>query len=152
MSKKRTVSAPEEVRAHPAFEQLQEKYSVLFDQASDAIVLWDLDMKITAVNRKAEELSGLKRKHLVGQSVLSVLEEESVKEAVRHFRDMLKNGMPSPQHNLMIKCAEGVRIGEVSSAPITVEGKVAGFQTVIRDVTDRASREKALQEAKRNCG
>jgi PAS domain S-box-containing protein len=147
MPKKRTASAPEEVRAHPAFEQLQEKYSALFDQASDAIVLWNLDMKITAVNRKAEELSGLKRKHLVGQSVLSVLEEESVKEAVRHFRAMLKSGKPSPQHNLLIKCAEGIKIGEVSSAPIIVEGEVAGFQTVIRDVTERTSREEALRES-----
>ena len=147
MPKKRAASAPEEVRAHPAFEQLQEKYSALFDQASDAIVLWNLDMKITAVNRKAEELSGLKRKHLVGQSVLSVLEEDSVKDAVQHFRAMLKNGKPTPQHNLMIKCSEGVKVGEVSSAPIMVEGEIAGFQTVIRDVTERTSREEALQES-----
>lgn len=147
MPRKRAAGAPEEVRAHPAFEQLQEKYSALFDQASDAIVLWNLDMKITAVNRKAEELSGLKRKHLVGQSILSVLEEDSVKDAVQYFRSMLKDGTPTPQHNLLIKCAEGVKIGEVSSAPIIVEGKTVGFQTVIRDVTEQSRRQKALQES-----
>ncbi len=147
MPRKRAASAPEEVRAHPAFEQLQEKYSALFDQASDAIVLWDLDMKITAVNWKAEELSGLKRKHLVGQSILSVLEEDSVKDAVQHFRSMLKDGTPTPQHNLLIKCAEGVKIGEVSSAPIMVEDETVGFQTVIRDVTERTNREEALRES-----
>jgi PAS domain S-box-containing protein len=128
-----------------SMEFLLTSYDALFDQASDAIVLWDQDMKITGVNRKAEELSGLSRKHLIGQSVLSVLEEESVKTAVENFRKMLENGQATPPHLLKIKCAGGTRSGEHTSAPIKVGDKIVAFQTVIRDATERLESEEALR-------
>jgi len=130
-----------------AVKLLKEHYEAIFEQASDAIVLWRPDMKITAVNRRAEELSGLRREQLIGQSILEVLEEESVKTAVQNFRIMQKNGRAVPPHILRIKCVNGTRTGEVTTSPIKSGGKIVAFQTLIRDVSDKIEEQRILQES-----
>lgn len=148
MSKKTSsnaaMSAKEMVPSDSQLDFLLTSYDALFEQASDAVVLWDTDMKITGVNRRAEEISGLKRKQLIGQSVLSILEEDSVKVAVKSFREMMSNGKPVPEHVLDIKCVDGTRQGEVTSAPMKIGGEIVAFQTVVRDVTERKKEHDAL--------
>jgi len=125
---------------------LTNAFEFLFENASDAIYILDRRGNFVAVNRKAEELTGFKREDFLGKSFRKIISVKSMLKAVKGFLDVTR-GKPV-RLELELKTAANKMIPvEVTSAPLTINGKIVGTHGIVRDFTERKQAEEALRES-----
>ena len=122
----------------------EEKYKNLFENAPDVIVTIDLTGKITSVN-KAIMQHGFKENEIVGSSIFKLVPIEYNQKMLTGLKNIAA-GNPA-QGEIEILTPNGKRSAEYNSNPIWLNGKVVGYQTIIRDVTERKKAEEALRES-----
>ncbi|MGA2401783.1 MAG: PAS domain S-box protein [Syntrophobacteraceae bacterium] len=124
----------------------------IVDSAPDAIVFADREGIIRLWNSGAEAIFGYSATEVIGQD-LDIIIPEKLRERHRQgYRKVMETGVSKYMHELLAVPAlrkDGARISIEFSIVVlkSDEGHVAGFAAVIRDVTARWEREKALKEA-----
>ena len=122
----------------------EEKYKNLFENAPDVIVTIDLTGKITSVN-KAIMQHGFRENEIVGRSIFKLVPIKYNQKMLTGLKNIAAGN--STQGEIEILTPNGKRSAEYNSNPIRVNGKVVGYQTIIRDVTERKKTEEALRES-----
>jgi PAS domain S-box-containing protein len=122
----------------------EEKYKNLFENAPDVIVTIDLTGKITSVN-KAIMQHGFRENEIVGSDIFKLVPIEYNQKMLTGLKNIAA-GNPS-QGEIEILTPNGKRRAEYNSNSIWLNGKVVGYQTIIRDVTERKKAEEALRES-----
>ncbi len=123
-------------------------FKCLFENASDAIYVLDMHGNFLAVNRKAEELTGFKREHFIGKSFRKIIPLKSLPKAVKGFLDVIRG--KEIRLELELKTATNkIVLTEVTSRPLIINGKTVGTLGIVRDITERVSMEKILEETNR---
>jgi PAS domain S-box-containing protein len=138
------VPITERKKAERAIEESEEKYKNLFENAPDVIVTVDLTGKITSVN-KAIMQHGFKENGIVGNSIFKLVPIEYNRKMLTGLKNIAA-GNPA-QGEIEILTPNGKRSAEYSSNPIRLNGKVVGYQTMLRDVTERKKAQEALRES-----
>ena len=134
------------IRLEVAQQELQatgERYRELFESASDAIWLHDLEGNIVAANKASaaltgyslEKLSTIKPRNLFAKSCL---------ESINHIEDsLLKNGASGHLSEVkIIRKDKSEAHVQLSTNPIFISGQIVGFQHIARDITEQ----KRMQE------
>ena len=121
----------------------EEKYKNLFENAPDVIVTFDLTGKITSVN-KAIMQHGFRENEIVGNSIFKLVPIEYNQKMLTGLKNIAA-GNPA-QGEIEILTPNGKRSAEYNSNPIWLNGKVVGYQTIIRDVTERKKAEESLEK------
>jgi len=116
----------------------EEKYKNLFENAPDVIVTFDLTGKITSVN-KAIMQHGFKENEIVGRSIFKLVLIEYNQKMLSDLKNVAA-GNPS-QSEIEILTPNGKRSAECNSSLIWLNSKIVGYQTIIRDVTERKKAE-----------
>ena len=121
--------------------RLEARYSRLVETAHDAIVLAGPDGQVLFANPAAAKLFGVTASSLMGQALEALLPKESgspvgESEGARRFEAVIRR-------------ADGIRIAEVSLAPLEERGTPAGTVAVIRDVTRERLAAEALRRSER---
>jgi PAS domain S-box-containing protein len=121
----------------------EDRLKILFEYAPDGYFTLDARGRMVDCNRAAEELTGYRRKELVGKSILKfglALEEELPKWAA--FLEELTRGRSlGPQEfTLVRKNSERLSI-EFSAFPVEIEGQLQ-LLIIARDITERTKRER----------
>ncbi len=127
----------------------EDRYQKLFDQASEAIVITDVEeARILELNRAAERLLGISRAE-VGQHFLTTFcgikspEAASPDGAIGWFESLCQ------QHSLNIVRKDGVRIPvEINAAQVEFDGRPAR-QFSLLELTERARLEQQLRQAEK---
>ncbi len=116
----------------------ERKYRELFENARDAIWEQDLDGNIINVNHAFETLSGSRRQELIGTSVKSFMDEESLNLAV-NIRRSLYSGEPieQPYEQRLTRKDGTVAVLQMATSLIRENGKPTGYLHIARDVTRR---------------
>ena len=124
---------------------MAEAFNCLFENASDAIYILDLQGNFVAVNRKAEELTGFKREDFVGKSFRKLLSARSLPKALRGFLSVIRG--KEIRLELEIKTASNkMLLAEVASRPLISGGKIVGTVGIVRDIGECVKMEKRLKE------
>jgi two-component system sensor histidine kinase UhpB len=124
----------------------EEEYRRIFEQSRDSIHIASVDGRILRVNEAATELFGYSREELLSMHVKDLYANPEEREKVVR-RARRKNGLRNFELVLRRKDGE-VRDSLVTTTVLKdASGKVLGFQSFIRDVTDRRRAEKALEES-----
>lgn len=118
-----------------------EKYRQIFEGARDVIILFDLKGNVTAANRAVEEY-GFTEEDLVGTNLLKFVPKGSWPRLLRQLAQVTKGSSVDGEIELLTP--KGKRIAEYRSNPLRVNGKVVGFQAILRDVTERKRLEERL--------
>jgi len=88
---------------------------------------------------------GYKKEELIGKNLLEFIPEKNWPMVSEHVADLAKG--KSTQGEVELKTKQGTVMAEFRSSPIKKRGKIVGFQSIIRDITDRKKAEKALKES-----
>ena len=125
----------------------EEKFRTLFELAPDAIYLNDFAGNFIDGNRAAEDLTGYKKKELIGQSFLK-LHMLSPGDILRAAALLARNvlGGPSGPDDFRLIRKDGTRVTvAIRTFPVIIAGKkiVLG---IARDVSDRARAERELKD------
>ena len=124
-------------------QQVAKQYRDIFENASDAIWIHDLEGNILTANEAAARLTGYDTEELAHMSVSQFLSEEGLCRA-REVRRMLLEKEPVEQtyeQHLIKKDGTEVLVNLASSLVFS-EGQPIGFQHIARDMTE----ERRMQE------
>jgi PAS domain S-box-containing protein len=114
----------------------EQKYRYLFENASDAIWVQDVNGLFVDGNRAFERMTGFKREELKGVQLARFLRNESLTLA-REVRNKLINGEEFEQpYEQQFSIKDGtVKTVKMSTNAIMAGGRISGFEHVARDVT-----------------
>jgi len=118
-------------------------FEYLFENASDAIYILDMHGNFVAVNRKAEELTGLKREDFIGKPFRKIIPARSIPKAIKGFLNVIRGKSIRVELELKTASKKTVLV-EVTSAPFMSNGKIVGTLGIARDITERKKVEEAL--------
>ena len=119
-------------------------YRQLLRTSPDAIALFDDEGDIIMANDTAARITGITREELIGTNYLSMVHKKYWKEALS-IRDRISNqGIYRDFQFTMLRTDGGKVPVEMSISPIKNEntGKLDGYITVFRDITERKAAEK----------
>lgn len=148
----------ERKKAEVAIRESEEKFRSIFENANDVIVFVDKKGRILEVNKKIEAMLGYKRDKIIGKNFakLGVFGLKDAPRILKLFKDAVKKGWvletdESKALNIMelkIKRKNGdIALVEASTTAVRKNGKLEGFLSIIRDVTERKRLEEALQKS-----
>jgi two-component system NtrC family sensor kinase len=126
----------------------ERRYREIFEGASDAIWIHDLDGNIIAANEAVEKLTGYSLQELLKMNVKSFLSEEGL-DLARQIRRKLLRGETVEQHyeQRLIKKDGTQRILSLTSSLVLEDGKPWAFQHIARDVTAEKEMQDNLRTA-----
>jgi PAS domain S-box-containing protein len=121
----------------------EEKYRSLFENARDVIFTGDLKGNITDINRFVEEYD-FKRDEVVGKNMLKFVSKKYWPRLLKHLAKISQGNLVEGE--IEIITPKGKIIAEYRSNPIRRGKKVVGFQTILRNITERKEMEEKLRQ------
>jgi len=128
----------------------EEKFRTIFENVNDIIVYVDKYGKILDINKRSYELFGRKPEELIGKNFLKLdlFRIKDIPKMIKLFKDVIVKGKEIPLMELEIEDKKGKFIPvEASTKIIKKNGKIEGFLTIARDITDRKKAEEKLKES-----
>jgi two-component system, cell cycle sensor histidine kinase and response regulator CckA len=144
------VSAREaEARTQKALQEREQKYRDLFDYATDILYTFDIDGRVTAVNRTGEEIMGVRERDVVGRPFTDCVSPES-QAAIRERFRLERSGQRTRPAEIEILGQDGTRIPvELRSRPVMRDGHLVEIQASAHDIRERKSMQSQLSRTQK---
>jgi len=142
-------SEAEVKRMAEAFRELEERYRLVVESASGAMILVGVRGTIQEVNAKALELSGFEREEVWGKNFAELLPTLGMEASsvLRTFKDIILGRHRDPQEWTLIN-RNGERITFIAHyALLRKEGKVTGLSVILEDITAQKRAAEAMLES-----
>jgi two-component system sensor histidine kinase DegS len=126
--------------------QSEESYRGLFENATEAIFVHDLNGKIVAANRACEKLTGYTHADMTGMDIGKFLPRQAL-ESVRETVNRQRNGeaIDSPLELRLTKRDGTEAIVELMPSVIIRSEQPVGVQAILRDVTEQRRMQENLR-------
>lgn len=136
-------------KAEESMRESELRYRLLWETATDAVLLMDTDSVIHFANPAVEQIFGYKPEELVGQNLLALLPEKLERPADPSLVKTLHSGVSTNSKRHMLETF-GLRkdgrqtLLEIAYNDMVLQGK-RWFVAFIRDITERKRAERELQ-------
>jgi PAS domain S-box-containing protein len=133
-----------------ALRESEERYRLVTEHISDAVLLCDVEGRPLMGNGRVRELTGYSAGELVGRRLTSLFSPEGAAafqtrlDAVRTRREG-----PRPFEAGLVRRDRTAVTAEVSVTAVVQQGRVVGNLAVFRDVTERRRLEQELRQAQK---
>lgn len=149
----RIVGLAEDISARKLAEESlrtsEERYRELFENASDLVYTFDLDLHITSLNRLAEQSIGYSRDEALEMNLRQLIDPQQAKRLDQAIEQLVAAHAPT-KIELDIRVKDGRRLKlEMNLRLIYREGKADGIQVIARDITGRDIAEMELRRAQK---
>jgi PAS domain S-box-containing protein len=126
----------------------EDQFRLLFDAATDAIVIGAVERTIVAVNPACERLIGFPASELVGRDAFDFVAPEWREVTYHELERVLSQPGGNVRLETVLVDSGGTRIPvDVSSALLVSDGELVGAQAIVRDLRPRQRIEAALRES-----
>jgi diguanylate cyclase (GGDEF)-like protein/PAS domain S-box-containing protein len=135
----------ERTRLEQELQRSEEKYRTMLEQMQDGYYEVDLKGNYTFANTAAANFIGVPKEQLIGTNFRAVTPPDGTDPVFQAYNQVLKTGIPNPAFAHQIVKDGQIRYRE-SSIDLRKDerGKIIGFKSVVRDVTERKMLEAAL--------
>ncbi len=137
-----------QIRAEKSLVESEKKYRTLFEDSKDTIFVMDSSRRFLDINRAGIELYGYAKEELLSLNPVKLYCDP--KDRKRLWRKLYSSGFVN-DHEVEMKRKDGEKIivHLTVSAVKDEEGKIAGYQGIVRDVTERKRLERQLLQAQK---
>ncbi|MFN2198439.1 MAG: PAS domain-containing protein, partial [Anaerolineales bacterium] len=126
----------------------ERNYKALFEQNNDAIILFDLDFFILALNQKAIHLLGYSKKELVGKHIQSIIAPEETQSSHENLSKLLAGEeLTVYERTLLNKQGERLLMEINLTLVQNPDGSPECCQAIGRDITHRENVRKKLERS-----
>jgi len=134
-------------RAEEGLRESEEKYRTILSSIEDGYFEVNLSGTLTFINSSASIISGYSYQELIGANYRKFTSPEVIGRLFKVFNKIFKTGLSEKLFDWEIIKKDGSQgYLEASVSPIkNSEGKVCGFRSVARDVTERKRAEEQLR-------
>lgn len=132
-------------------DESEKHYRFLAENIIDAVMVVDLDNRFQYLSPSAKKLYGYSTSELLGTLSLDLIHPEDLEE-VKNIA-LTKRQRGETVYNFqcrVIKKDKSIIWTEFSSKPVSKNGIIIGFQSLVRDITERKKIELTLDETVRN--
>jgi len=136
-------------KAEDDTKESQEKYKGIFDNAPEAIILFDRKGKILEANDKIEEISGFKKEELIGKNFVKLLPKVEIecRKAFLAFKNLISNKERQDLEWTIIN-KQGREVHFIAHPSlIKKEDKIQGLIIILEDITKRKNTEINLKRS-----
>ena len=142
----------EAATAHGRIVESEARFRLLTDRATDIIVSYGVDGKISYISPSVERVTGRAADSLIGRPVTDLILEEDVAALRASFRELVKAPVEAPSRGVRYRgrdLSRGEQWFEARTALIRDEnGRVVAFHDVVRDITETKQLEDQLIAAR----
>jgi PAS domain S-box-containing protein len=145
--------ADERDRVQRAVEYQLTLLRAVTESTTEAIFLTDPLGRVTYTNPEAERLTGWSQEELIGQVLHDVLQcrqpdgSTTTPSWASTLADVFRNGESKVGQEEVFFRRDGSAVDvDCSSAPVVVNGRIAGAVMIVRDITTRKRTDKTLRE------
>ncbi|MDD1743288.1 MAG: PAS domain S-box protein [Methanomassiliicoccales archaeon] len=128
-------------------DESERKFRTIFDQAGDAIIIWQKDHRIIDANQMACRVLGYGREELLEKKMEDLLPPEKA-EWISHGWAVLSTGPQEAKETVWVRKDRTQLAMDVSDQPIEYSGQEV-ILSIARDITERKRSEQALLESER---
>ncbi|MBI3159481.1 MAG: PAS domain S-box protein [Chloroflexi bacterium] len=133
------------VLTEQALEESRGRYRRLVEFSSDVIFAADPKGMVIFVNPAVADFGGYSPEDLIGKNYLEFVSPEWVEVTERFYDAQLASRVPETTFEFQVCRKDGALIWVEQNTTLVVrDGKVEGFQGIMRDITARKERELAL--------
>ncbi|MCK4933548.1 PAS domain S-box protein, partial [Candidatus Bathyarchaeota archaeon] len=131
--------------------QSEMKYRNIFELAPDGIITIDLKGVITSVNPTFSKLTGYSKEEIVGKhfTKLGTIQARDIPRYLSLMLSALKGKLPSKFEYSYTKKNGSTGWAEGHFGSLRRDGKIIGFQGILREVTERKKALNALDESEK---
>ena len=132
-----------------AIDESREKFKSIFENAAEAIILFDRHGTIIEANDKIEGISGFKKEEIIGKKFIKLLPKVDIecRKALREFKDIIR-GNKFKKVEWAIKNKAGKNIVFMARPSILrTNNRIDGLILIIEDITERKMAENSLKES-----
>ncbi len=116
----------------------QQKYRDLFDNATVAILVQDLEGRVTAANKACANLTGYPLEELAGLSIRKLIPFHAYAGLAQVQQALLRGGTGIPPYDIQMVRRDGAEcIISMTTRLVSEQGEPRGFQHIAMDVTER---------------
>jgi len=127
-----------------------ERYEAIVETVQDGVYTVDTDGRFTMVNEAYAEMTGYSREELLGSRVTQVVDEETVQSARDVERQLASGGDQTSKIEADVVRADGDTIRAEATFALLPGGRDDYERVgVVRDVSERVERKRALEESER---
>ncbi len=138
----------EKIKAEDALKESQERYRTIIENSNDMIWTLDIEGHFIFLNKRSEEICGLRQDEWHSKDFFSLIIEEDL-DLVRQAFQNASGGRPQ-QIEFSIKCPEcGILLLSVNTAPLYSKDEITGTVSFGRDITERKKAEEIRIENER---
>jgi PAS domain S-box-containing protein len=135
----------ERLRAEEALRKSESNFRRLFDQASDGILINDVDGRYTDVNAAGCQMLGFAREEIIGKTIADFIPMEDVPRLAEQTEQLLVHGRADVQEWKV--CAKDGRTVPIEvSTKFLLDGRQVAF---VRDISERKRAEREREESLR---
>jgi PAS domain S-box-containing protein/putative nucleotidyltransferase with HDIG domain len=134
------------IEANASLKESEEKFKAIFDYANDGILVVNVENKrFHIANQMICKMLGYSQEELKNMEIRDIHPEENISYVLNQYERFVK-GDSSVAEDIPVKRKDGsIFYADISSTPITVEGKtyLAG---IFRDITERKKAEEKIKQ------
>ncbi len=135
-------------KAVEALRQSEEKYRTLFEDSRDAIAITDRDGTFQDVNKAMLDLFGYRKEQMMKMRFQDLYVDPT--DAARFQHEIEKEGsVRDYEVKLLKKGGKVMRCLFIVTQKRSEDGRVTGYQGIIRDITAQKAMEEALRESEK---
>lgn len=128
-------------------EKQLERYETIMEASGDPVYTLDSERRITFVNDRLEDVTGYEAEDLIGEHISVLMDDEGVRVGRSVVNRLLRGSSEGPEtFEFSITTTDGQKIrceGHVALLPS--DNGFRGTVGVVRDVTERAERERRIE-------
>lgn len=139
----------EKKRSEQALKDSEEKYRELVENINDVIVSLDATGTVTYISPTIETVVGISPSEVIGRHMLEFVDPDDRAALAERFKELVQTGCIKPYEYRIIDKSGNSRWARSSSRPIIRDGKIAGVQGVLTDITQTKKMEEQIRKAQK---